>query len=156
MFALQHYNQERWHVSAADIVKRLETKIQRTIAIDAWGLYLLAISEKLDYLLNFDYVYVTHLSITRMLEEMTHYKNDYLESVIAYLEVADNVKLQSPEFEAQLMVRDVSDYFEPCSTIAMALETGVPAVIGASDIDETVFKKFKNYIIRPNDIDNVM
>ena len=34
---------------------------------------------------------------------------EYLESVIAYLEVADNVKLQSPEFEAQLMVCDVSD-----------------------------------------------
>ena len=49
-----------------------------------------------------------------------------------------------------------SDYFEPCSTIAMALETGVPAVIGALDIDVTVFEKFKNYIIRPNDIDNVM
>ena len=154
--ALQHYKQERWHVSAVDIVKRLETKIQRTIAIDAWGLYLLAISEKLDYLLNFDYVYVTHLSITRMLEEMTHYKNDYLESIIAYLEVADNVKLQSPEFEAQLMVREVSDYFEPCSTIAMAVEAGVPAVIGASDIDETVFEKFKNYIIRPSDIEDIM
>lgn len=81
---------------------------------------------------------------------------EYLESVIAYLEVADNVKLQSLEFEAQLMVRDVSDYFEPCSTIAMAFETGVPAVIGALDIDVTVFEKFKNYIIRPNDIDNVM
>ena len=81
---------------------------------------------------------------------------EYLESVIAYLEVADNVKLQSPEFEAQLMVCDVSDYLEPCSTIAMALETGVPAVIGALDIDVTVFEKFKNYIIRPNDIDNVM
>lgn len=120
------------------------------------GLVFTCDIRKIGYLLNFDYVYVTHLSITRMLEEMTHYKNDYLESVIAYLEVADNVKLQSPEFEAQLMVRDVSDYFEPCSTIAMALETGVPAVIGASDIDETVFKKFKNYIIRPNDIDNVM
>lgn len=29
---LQHYEQEIWHVSATDIVKRLETQIQRTIA----------------------------------------------------------------------------------------------------------------------------
>ena len=49
----------------------------------------------------------------------------------------------------------MSDYFEPCSTIAMALETGVPAVIGALDIDVTVFEKFKNYIIRPNDIEDI-
>lgn len=152
----RQFEQEEWHVSEERIAKRLEIEIQRTIAIDAWGLYLLAFSERLDCLESYDCIYVTHLSVSRMLEEMTHYKNEYLESVIAYLEATEAVRLQSPGFEAQLAVRERADYFEPCSTIAMAVEASVPAIIGEPMLDEAMVEEFKNYIVRPDCVEKLL
>lgn len=87
---------------------------------------------------------------------MTHYKNEYLESVIAYLEATEAVRLQSPGFEAQLAVRERADYFEPCSTIAMAVEASVPAIIGEPMLDEAMVEEFKNYIVRPDCVEKLL
>lgn len=42
---------------------------------------------------------------------------------------ASHVKLQSPNFEVQLKVRENVNYYEPCSTIAMAVEAEIPTFI---------------------------
>jgi hypothetical protein len=67
-----------------------------------------------------------------------------------------HVKLQSPKFETQLQIRENAEYYEPCSTIAMAIEAEVPAVIGEPMLGQNVIDGFKNYIIRPEEIERMM
>ena len=55
-----------------------------------------------------------------------------------------HVKLQSPKFETQLQIRENAEYYEPCSTIAMAIEAEVPAVIGEPMLGQNVIDGFKN------------
>lgn len=147
---------EKWHVSVDEIKKTLKFDLNRSVAIDAWALYLLTAENKLELLNEFDTVYVTHLSVTRMLDDMCHFKNVYLESVIAYLENMDNIKLQSPDFVHQLQVRDKTTYDEPCSTIAMALEAGCPAIVGEPMIATDVINEFKDILIRFCDFDALL
>ena len=68
------FEREEWHISPESIAKKLKYEIQRSIAIDVWGLYLLAVVEKLEILEKFDCLYVTHFSVCRMLDEITHFK----------------------------------------------------------------------------------
>ena len=121
-----------------------------------WGLYILAVEEKLELLEQFDQVYVTHFSVSRMLEEITHFKNENIEVILAYLESAEHVKLQSPKFETQLRIRENVKYYEPCSTVAMAIEAEIPAVIGEPMLIQSLIDGFKNYIVRPDDLEKMM
>lgn len=57
---------ETWHQEVEGIKRRLEFALERNIAIDAWALYLVAVDSRLDTLEEFDHVYVTHSTITRM------------------------------------------------------------------------------------------
>ena len=117
---------------------------------------MLAVVEKLEILEKFDCLYVTHFSVCRMLDEITHFKNENIEVILAYLESADHVKLQSPKFETQLQIRENAEYYEPCSTIAMAIEAEVPAVIGEPMLGRDIIDGFKNYIVRPGGIERMM
>ena len=147
---------EEWHAPVEETKKKLNFNVNRCVVMDAWALYLLAAESKLELLREFDSVYVTHSSIAQMLEDMWHYKNVYLESVIAYLEIVDNIKLQSPNFEYQLQIRDkVICYDEACSTVAMALEIGCPAVLGEPIICEEVINGFRDIIVRYCDFDDL-
>ena len=101
-------------------------------------------------------VYVTHFSVSRMLEEITHFKNENMEVILAYLESAEHVKLQSPNFEVQLKVRENVNYYEPCSTIAMAVEAEIPAIIGETMLAQNLIDRFKNYIVRPDELEEMM
>ena len=117
---------------------------------------MLAVEEKLELLEKFDQVYVTHFSVCRMLEEITHFKNENIEVILAYLESAEHVKLQSPNFETQLRIRENVKYYEPCSTVAMAIEAEIPAVIGEPMLIQSLIDGFKNYIVRPDDLEKMM
>lgn len=150
------FRQEEWHLSQKSIANKLQYEIHKSIAIDVWGLYLLAVEEKLELLEKFDQVYVTHFSVCRMLEEITHFKNENIEVILAYLESAEHVKLQSPNFETQLRIRENVKYYEPCSTVAMAIEAEIPAVIGEPMLIQSLIDGFKNYIVRPDDLEKMM
>lgn len=150
------FEQEEWHLSPKSIANKLQYEIHKSIAIDTWGLYLLAVEEKLDLLERFDQIYVTHFSVSRMLEEITHFKNENMEVILAYLESAEHVKLQSPNFEVQLKVRENVNYYEPCSTIAMAVEAEIPAIIGETMLAQNLIDRFKNYIVRPDELEEMM
>lgn len=150
------FEQEEWHLSPKSIANKLQYEIHKSIAIDTWGLYLLAVEEKLELLEQFDQIYVTHFSVSRMLEEITHFKNENMEVILAYLESAEHVKLQSPNFEVQLKVRENVNYYEPCSTIAMAVEAEIPAIIGETMLAQNLIDRFKNYIVRPDDLEEMM
>jgi hypothetical protein len=106
----------------------------------------------LDILSGFDEIYVTHCTVSRILDEMCHYKNPYLESVIAYLEIAENITIISPDFEHQLQVREKAQYYEPESTIAIAVEKECPAIIGEPLLGQDVIDNFLEIIVRPAEI----
>lgn len=150
------FKREEWHLSPKSIASKLQYEIHKSIAIDVWGLYLLAVEEKLELLEKFDQVYVTHFSVCRMLEEITHFKNENIEVILAYLESAEHVKLQSPNFETQLRIRENVKYYEPCSTVAMAIEAEIPAVVGEPMLIQSLIDGFKNYIVRPDDLEKMM
>lgn len=150
------FRQEEWHLSPKSIANKLQYEIHKSIAIDVWGLYLLAVEEKLELLEQFDSIYVTHFSVCRMLEEITHFKNENIEVILAYLESAEHVKLQSPKFETQLRIRENVKYYEPCSTVAMAIEAEIPAIIGEPMLIQSLIDGFKNYIVRPDDLEKMM
>ena len=150
------FKREEWHLSPKSIANKLQYEIHKSIAIDVWGLYLLAVEEKLDLLERFDQIYVTHFSVYRMLEEITHFKNENIEVILAYLESAEHVKLQSPNFETQLRIRENVKYYEPCSTVAMAIEAEIPAIIGEPMLIQSLIDGFKNYIVRPDDLEKMM
>ena len=150
------FKREEWHLSPKSIANKLQYEIHKSIAIDVWGLYLLAVEEKLELLEQFDSIYVTHFSVYRMLEEITHFKNENIEVILAYLESAEHVKLQSPNFETQLRIRENVKYYEPCSTVAMAIEAEIPAIIGETMLIQSLIDGFKNYIVRPDDLEKMM
>lgn len=150
------FKREEWHLSPKSIANKLQYEIHKSIAIDVWGLYLLAVEEKLELLEQFDSIYVTHFSVYRMLEEITHFKNENIEVILAYLESAEHVKLQSPNFETQLRIRENVKYYEPCSTVAMAIEAEIPAIIGESMLIQSLIDGFKKYIVRPDDLEKMM
>ena len=44
------FEQEEWHLSPKSIANKLQYEIHKSIAIDVWGLYILAVEEKLELL----------------------------------------------------------------------------------------------------------
>lgn len=106
---LEIIRSEAWHQDVEDIKERVNYKLERCITLDAWAIYIIYIivcENCLDILEKFDCVYVTHSTITRMMKEMTHYENIPFTVALAY--------------------------WEPCSTIAMALEKKCIAVLGGA------------------------
>ena len=65
------------------------------------------------------------------------------------------MRIASPGFESQLEVRRRVPYYEPMSTIALALERKCPAVLGVDDVDELIIA-FKEVVIRPCNLDAVL
>lgn len=147
------FQEEKWHVQPGSIREKYQLEIYRILAVDAWGLFYLAAKEQLELLEYFDTIYVTHMSVCRMLQEICHYENPLLETILAYLEVMEHIKLLSPDFEHQLEVRNLVEYTEPGSTIAMALEAGCPAVIGDPEFPEELIDQFGERVLRPSDLE---
>ena len=148
---------ETWHREIDAIKQQVNFSLERTIAIDAWGIYLIAVEGNLDILERFDCVYVTHNTISRMLEEMCRYENLYFTSALAYFEGLDNLKIVSPDFEHQLQVREViSAYDEPSCTLALALEKQCIAVLGEPNLQKELIQTFKEIIVRPLDAGTVL
>lgn len=149
---LKTLRSEVWHQDVEAVKERVNFKLERCIALDAWAIYIIACRNCLDTLEEFDRVYVTHSTITRMMEEMTHYENVLFTTTLAYFEELKNLELVSPDFEHQLKVRETEErYWEPCSTIAIALEKKCIAVLGEPKIQKTLIDKYKDRIIRACD-----
>ena len=143
---------EAWHQDVEAVKAQVNFKLERCIALDAWAIYIIACRNCLDTLEEFDRVYVTHSTITRMMEEMTHYENIPFTAALAYFEELKNLELVSPDFEHQLQVRETEErYWEPCSTIAIALEKKCIAVLGEPRLQEALIDKYKDIIVRACD-----
>ena len=149
------YEDETWH-RTLDNKFINQFRIKKEIAIDAWSLYQLADKNILDDLEKFDSVYVTHLSVIRLLEELSRTGNQRIRIILNYLKACDNIHIYSAGFKAQLEVRNVTDYFEPESTVAVAAEKDCIFVYGEPDINKILIKQFGNRIIRISDLDKIM
>lgn len=147
---------EEWKRPVDEIIKSRKLAIDRNIAIDAWGLYILAVSGNLEVLGKFDNVYVTHFTITRLLDEITQYHNVPVRNALEFLEKTNHVQILSAGFEYQLKVRDKTRYDEPAGTIAIAEEKMCIAVLGEPLLEHEMIEAYKNIIVRITDMQQVV
>lgn len=149
------YDNETWH---RKIDKQFlnQFRIKKEIAIDAWSLYQLAYRDTLDDLEQFDSVNVTHLSIIRLLDELSRTGNQRIRTILNYLKASEKMHIYSAGFKAQLEVRNVTDYFEPESTAAVAVEKDCIFVYGDPVVNEKLIERFGKQIIRISDLDKVI
>lgn len=150
------YQCETWHKEISIRAKNLFA-VKNEICLDSWSLLYLYYNDKLKGLLNEkDTIYLTHLSVIRLLDELSLSNNLYIRQLINVITESDNIQLRSPGFRNQLPVRDVMPYTEPSSTIALSREMDCAAIIGAPEIDDTFISHFKNEFARVSDLDKLM
>ena len=150
-------DEETWHIQAEDIKASKGYDLNRCVALDAWAIYMIAAEEKLDTLESFDEIYITHNTISRMLLEMCHYENPYFTVALAYFEDLNNLRLESPDFPHQLLVRDKKEkYEESSSTLAMALQRNCIAVLGDPYLSQEIISGFRGQILRPCDYEKLL
>lgn len=137
-----------WESDAKRVARRLNLDVSREIVIDAWGIYQLYENGGLVLLDQLDTCWITHSSVMRLLNELAYRRFESLANTLDFIKRAKMVRIMSPGQEAQLEVRQAVPYYEPMSTIALALERRCLAVVGADDVDEQTMA-FKNVIIRP-------
>lgn len=124
--------------------------------MDAWSLFLLANQNRLDDLEQFDAVYVTHCTVNRLMEELCHYENELLRTVLDCIQYMNNVQIISADLGEQLVVREKTIYDEPGSTIAVAIAKKCLAVVSEPDIIEKTISTFRNNIVRVIDFDKLL
>ena len=62
----------------------------------------------------------------------------------------------SAGFKAQIVVRNVTQYFEPESTVAVAVEKDCLMLYGEPIVDKELIEHFGNRIVRINDINKLI
>ena len=149
------YACETWH-RKIDVQLKNQFGLNRKIAIDAWGLYQMAENDMLDVLDEFECVYVSHISVIRLLEELSRTDNVRIRILLKYLKICNKVKIYSAGFKAQIVVRNVTQYFEPESTVAVAVEKDCLMLYGEPIVDKELIEHFGNRIVRINDINKLI
>jgi len=149
------YKTEAWH-RVIDKQLKNQFRLKKSVVIDAWSLYQLAEMNKLDDLQLMDYIYVSHLTVIRLLEELSRTNNLKIRIILSYIKVSDNIYIYSAGFKAQLEVRNITQYSEAASTIGVAIEKDCLAVYGEPVVDEKLIEHFGNRIIRVSDLDNLL
>lgn len=149
------YDTENWH---REIDKHLlnQFAVNKTIAIDAWGLYQLLDTDDLDVMTRFVHVFISHISIIRLLEELSKTNNHKIRVLTAFLKTCNNVHIHSAGFQSQLEVRNVARYIEPAAAVAVGVEQDCLAVIGDPIVDQELIDHFGSKIIRSNQIQQLL
>ncbi len=149
------YENEIWP-RTVDKPLRNRFNINKTIAIDAWSLYQLIDIEKMEMLQAFDHVYVSHMTIIRLLEELSRTNSPIIRRLLDFLKKCETVHILSAGFKAQLDVRNVAKYFEPASCVAIGVEKDCMVVLGEPEIEQTLIEHFESKIIRINKLQNLL
>jgi hypothetical protein len=89
------------------------------------------------------------------MEELCHYENEYIRSVLGCIQYMDNVKIVSADLEEQLFVREKTIYDEPETTIAVAIIKKCLAVVSEPNIIERTIGAFGSNIVRGVDFDKL-
>lgn len=150
--AVSNYRAASWP-SNQERDKTLEhLNIDRVCCLDTWTLYLLAENDMLDALDRMDQVYVAHVTVRHILDELCSFPNMALHTALEYISTHDNITIRSADFDHQLDVRGRVRYDEPACVVAMALEVNGTAVIGDPNTGEELFKIFPSDIVFPTDV----
>lgn len=149
------YETEKWY-RPIDKCLQNQISVNRIIAIDAWGLYQLADLGKIDQLNKFDSVFVSHTTIIRLLEELSRTNNTDIRKLLDYLKNNQKVRIHSAGFKAQLEVRNVANYFESASAVAVCVEQDCLAILGEPSLDKNLIDHFGGRIIRVSELDKVI
>lgn len=153
--ARSDYAREMWH---KEINRQFKNQfgVNKVIAIDSWSLYQLTEQNMLDILEELDCVYVSHLSIIRLLDELSVTGNPKLRILLDYLKLGDKIELYSAGFEAQLEVRNAVPYSETASAVAVAVEKDCLMVYGEPVVEKQLIEHFGNRIIRMNQMEKLL
>ena len=78
--------------------------------------------------------------------------------MLEYLKICNKVKIYSAGFKAQIAVRNVTQYFEPESTVAVAVavEKDCLMLYGEPIVDKELIEHFGNRTVRINDINKLI
>ena len=128
-----------------------QLNIDRVCCLDAWTLYLLGENDKLDALDGMDQVFIPHITIRHILDELCSFPNMALHMALEYINTRENIEIRCADFTHQLGVRGRVRYDEPACVVATALEVNGVAVIGDPYTGEELFKNFPSNIIFPTD-----
>ena len=142
---------ERWH-REIDKPFRNQFSIDKTAVVDAWGLYIMEENGKLDAFLKFDHVYISHSTITRLLDELSRTDNQKIRELLDYVKGHDVFTMYSASFKSQMEVRNVVVYSEPTSAVAVSIEKKCIAILGDPDLDRGTVEKFGSRIVRVTEI----
>lgn len=128
-------------------IKRFE--IDRICALDAWTLYLLAVQGKLNLLEQLDIIYIPHIAVDHLLNEISRRPNAPAREALDYIGSCNHAMIVSPNFVYQLKVREKASYDEPASVVALALEKKCVAVIGDPYTKKELLNMFFADVLRP-------
>lgn len=149
------YALETWH-RVIDTHLLNQFRVNKTIAIDAWGLYQLLDTDNLDLITQFEHVYISHSSILRLLDELSKTNNHRIRILTMYLKDCPNVHIRSAAFKPQLEVRNVTDYTEPAAAVALGVEQDCLVIIGDPVVDGGLIDHVGNKIIRSSQIQELL
>ena len=151
---LARLRNETWHREIDQPTKN-QFSIDKKVVIDAWSLYILAETGRLEELRRLDTVYVTHYTTTRLLDEISRTNNNKLRELLDFIKNLDNVQLFSAGFKTQITVRNVTLYTEMAGAVAAGIEEDCLTILGEPDMDKALVEKFSNRIIRFTDMDKL-
>lgn len=106
----------------------------------------------LDVLDSMDQVFIPHITVRHILDELCSFPNMALHMALEYISTHDNITIRSADFAHQLDVRGRVRYDEPACVVAMAPEATGVAVIGDPYTGDDLFKSFLSDIIFPTDV----
>lgn len=149
------YDTETWH-RTIDKPLQNQFSINKSIAIDAWSLYQLVDTDKLDILKTLDCIFVSHITITRLLDELSKTNSGKIRRILDFIKECDKIHMYSASFKAQLEVRNVTRYSEPASTVAIGVEKECIVIYGEPVVDNELVEHFGNRIIRVNEIESLI
>lgn len=152
---LRQLRTESWHRDI-DSALRNQFDIEKKLVIDAWGVYVLAETGRIELLEKCERVYITHFSIIRLLEELSRTDNQSIRNLLDYVNEKSMFSLLSPSFKAQIDVRNKLDYVEPASTVALGVEQECLIVLGDPELEHGVQDYYGSMIIRVTDVEQLL
>lgn len=155
MHARSVYARETWHRTMGQSLRN-GFLADRTVAIDAWGLYVLFESGGPDVAKGFDRVYVSHMSVIQLLEELSITGSIVIRDLLELVASDATFKVVSAGFESQIEVRKRVSYIEPAATIALSLERKCLAVVGWPELPKDFVDGYGNSVVRVDEMERLL
>ena len=150
------YSSESWHVEVDGAMKK-RFQIDKRIALDAWGLYILTETTGLDILKKLDMVFVPHMTVIQLLDDLAKTGSDKVREILDFIGSEPNIRLQSAGFKAQMPVRNaVERYSETAAAVAVGKEQDALIVLGDPKLAPQLVERYRHLILRVNELENLL